>query len=156
MSRTDLFLISNEMQYSVTFCSLLPSFLSDHSPVILRVFSPADSESRGRSCWLFNNSLTNDNKFVEILKNNICEWRSTFDSKQDPRVKLEFLKYKIFRFSKNYANKLVKERKEKQKSLENKVIMLEKHLVETELESETLTLEYKSAKACKTVGKHLC
>ena len=33
------------------------------------------------------------------------------------------------------------------KSLENKVIMLEKHRVETEFKSETLILEYKSAKA---------
>ena len=42
---------------------------------------------------------------------------------------------------------MAEKRKEKRKSLENKVIMLEKHLVETELKSETLTLEYKSTKA---------
>ena len=84
MSRIDFFLISNEMQYSVRFCKHLPSFLIDHSPVILRVSSPVDSESRGRGYWKFNNnSLTNDNKFVEILKNNICEWKATFDSQQD-------------------------------------------------------------------------
>ena len=59
-----------------------------------------------------------------------------FDSQKDPRVKWEFLKYKIFRFSKNYANELAEKRKEKWKSLENKVIMLEKHLVETEFKSE--------------------
>ena len=146
-SRIDFFLISNEMQYNVRFCKHLPSFLSDHSSVILRVSSLADSESRGRGYWEFNNSLTNDNKFVETLKNNICEWIAKFDSQQDPRVKWEFLKYKVFRFSKNYANKLAQKRKEKRKSLENKVIMLEKHLVETELKSETLTLEYESAKA---------
>ena len=77
----------------------LPSFLSEHSPVILLVSSLVDSESRDRGYWKFNNSLTNDNKFVETLKNNICEWKFTFDSQQDPRVKWEFLKYKIFRFS---------------------------------------------------------
>ena len=100
MSQIDFSLISNEMQYNVKFCKHLPSFLSDHSPVILRVSSLADSESRGRGYWKFNNSLTNDNKFVETLKNNIREWKSMFDSQQDPRVKWEFLKYKIFRFSK--------------------------------------------------------
>ena len=62
-------------------------------------------------------------------------------------MKWEFLKYKIFRFSKNYANKLAEKRKKKRKSSENKVIMLEKRLVETELRSETLTFEYESAKA---------
>ena len=82
------------------------TFLSDHSSVILRVSSLVDSESRGRGYWKFDNSLTNDNKFVETLKNNICEWKSTFDSQQDPRVKWDFLKYKIFIFSKYYANKL--------------------------------------------------
>ena len=64
------------MQYNVKFCKHLTSFLSDHSPVILRVSSLADSESRDRGYWKFNNSLMNDNKFVEILKNNICEWKS--------------------------------------------------------------------------------
>ena len=53
----------------------------------------------------------------------------------------------MLRFSKYYANKLAEERLEKRKSLENIVIMLEKHLVETELESETLNLEYESVKA---------
>ena len=127
----------------------LPSFLSEHSPVILLVSSLVDSESRDRGYWKFNNSLTNDNKFVETLKNNICEWKFTFDSQQDPRVKWEFLKYKIFRFSTIMRTSWQKreKRKEKRKSLENKVIMLEKHLVETELKSETLTLEYKSTKA---------
>ena len=59
----------------------------------------------------------------------------------------EFLEYKIFRFSKNYVNELAERRKEKWKSLENMVIMLKKHLVETEFKSETLILEYESAKA---------
>ena len=72
------------MQYNVKFCKHLPSFLSDHSPVILQISSVVDSESRGRSYWKFNNSLPNDNKFVETLKNNICEWKSMFDSQQDP------------------------------------------------------------------------
>ena len=42
---------------------------------------------------------------------------------------------------------MAEKRKEKRKSLENKVIVLEKHLVETEFKSETLILEYESAKA---------
>ena len=100
MSRIDFFLISNEMQYNVKFCKHLPSFLSDHSLVILRVSSLADSESRGRGYWKFNNSLTNDNNFVETLKNNICEWKSTFDSQQDPRVKWSFLNTKFLDFQK--------------------------------------------------------
>ena len=80
MSRIDFFLILNETQYNVKFCKHLHPFLSDHSPVILRVSSLVDNESRGRGYWKFNNSLTNDNKFVETLKNNICEWKSMFDS----------------------------------------------------------------------------
>ena len=92
MSRIDFFLISNEMQYNVRLCKHLPSSLSYHSLVILRVSSLVDSESRGRGYWKFNNSLTNDNKFVETLKNNICEWKYTFNSQQDPRVKWELLK----------------------------------------------------------------
>ena len=91
MSRTDSFLIPDKGQYNIKFCKHLPSFLGDHSPVILRVSSLADSESRGRDCWKFNNSLTNCDKFVEILKNNICEWRSTFDSDKTLEVSESFL-----------------------------------------------------------------
>ena len=98
------------MQYSVKFCKHLLSFLSDHFPVILRVSSLVYSALRGTGYWKFHNSLMNDNEFVETLKNNICEWKSTFDSQQDPKVKWDFLKYKIFRFSKNYANELAEKR----------------------------------------------
>ena len=38
-----------------------------------------------------------------------------FDSHQDPRVKWEFFKYKVFRFLKNHANKLA-EREKKDRS----------------------------------------
>ena len=52
-----------------------------------------------------------------------------FKNEQDPRVNWEYLKYKIFRFSKRYANQKAEKRKRKRVFLENKVLDLEKQMV---------------------------
>ena len=67
-----------------------------------------EDQSRGRGYWKFNNSLTEDDHFVESLKSYVKNFKSSFD---DPRVNWEFLKHKIFRFSKGYANEQAEKRK---------------------------------------------
>ena len=47
------------------------------------------------------------------LKEEINNVASCFDKEQDSRVNWEYLKYKIFRFSKDYANKKAEQRKKK-------------------------------------------
>ena len=99
------------------FEGLGPWTKSDHSPIIIRSSSISDEQLRGRGHWKFNNLLTQDKVFVEALKENNNEWVSVSDKQQDPRVNWEFLKHKIFCFSKQYANRKAEKRKAKRVSL---------------------------------------
>ena len=65
--RLDYFLISNELQEDVEHIDILPSVASDHSVVHLK-FALSGQNSRGKSYWKFNNSLTEDTNFVESMK----------------------------------------------------------------------------------------
>ena len=71
---------------------------------------------------------------------------SSFRDDQDAGVNWEFLKYKMFRFSKRYANEKAEERKRKGVFLENKVLDLEKQMVNSPSISETLVADYEGAK----------
>ena len=64
----------------------------------------------------------------------------------NPRVNWEFLKYKIFRFSKRYANEKAEKRKRKRVFLENKVLGLEKQIVNPPSISDALVTDYEGAK----------
>ena len=87
--------------------------------------------------------MTEDHHFVKSLKSYIKNFKPSFD---DPSVNWEFLKYKIFRFSKGYANEQSERRKTRRTSLEKKVCDLEKHLVETKGSSESIVAEFENAK----------
>ena len=102
-----------------------------------------EDQSRGRRYWKFNNSLTEDDHFVESLKSYIKNFEPSFD---DPRVNWEFLKYNIFRFSKGYANEQAEKRKTRRTTLEKKVCDIEKQVVETKRNSESIVAEYENAK----------
>ena len=132
LRRFDFFLISNSLQLDVRLA--------------LKISSCAKSDLRGRGCWKFNNSLTEDLLFVESLQDEIKTVSTNFKNEQDLRVKWEFLKYKIFRFSKLYANEKAEKRKTKRVFLENKVSDLEKQMGDSPSISNTLVTDYEGAK----------
>ena len=142
----NFFLISNSLQFDVRLCKFLSPVQSDHSPIVLKISSCAKSELRGRGYWKFNNSFTEDLLFVESLQDEIKTVSSSFRDDQDPRVNWEFLKYKIFRFSKRYANVKAEETKIKRVFLENRVLDLEKQMVNSLSISDTLVADYEGAK----------
>ena len=78
------------------------------------------------------------------MKEFISQVVKKFNSVDDPRVKWEFLKYKIRQKAKKTADTKSKLRKEKKKHLENEVVHLENELVENN--SELLINEYETAK----------
>ena len=71
---------------------------------------------------------------------------SNFKDEQDPRAHWEFLEYKIFRFSKLYANRKAEKRKRKRVFLENKVLDLEKEMVNSPSISDALVTDYEGVK----------
>ena len=146
LGQLDFFLISNSLQFDVRLCKFLSPIQSDHSPIVLKISSCAKSDIRGRGYWKFNNSLTEDPLFVESLQNEIRTVSCNLKDEQDPRVNWEFLKYKIFRFSKRYANEKAEKRRRKRVFLENKVLDLEKQIVNSPSISDALVTDYEGAK----------
>ena len=138
LRRLDFFLISNSLQFDVRLCKFLSPMQSDHSPIVLKISSCAKSDLRDRGYWKFNNSLTEDPLSVESLQDEIKTVSSNFKDEQDPHVNWEFVKYKIFRFSKRYANEKAEKRKRKRVFLENKVLDLEKQMVNSPSISDAL------------------
>ena len=131
-------------------CEFLSPIQSDHSSIVMKISSCAKSDLRGREYWKLNNSLTEDPPFVESLHDKIktVSSISNFKDEQDPRVNWEFLEYKIFRFSKRYAiaNEKAEKRKRKRVFLENKMLDLEKQIVNSPSISDTLVTDYEGAK----------
>ena len=92
--RLDYIFISSELQEDVSEININLSIGSDHSILHLNI-SLNKHTNRGRGYWKFNNSLLEDKSFVEKIKSHIQDViQETFDL-PDPRVKWEFLKYKI-------------------------------------------------------------
>ena len=65
-ARLDYFLISSSLAPFVQNTSIIPSFCSDHSPIILDI--DFTKFKRGRGFWKFNNSLVSEPGFVELIK----------------------------------------------------------------------------------------
>ena len=60
---------------------------------------------KGRSRWKFDNSLTQDDAFVQALRNKIPKFYSESSELADPVVKWDYLKYKVRQFAKKYSIK---------------------------------------------------
>ena len=96
--RLDFIFTSNSMQEFVENVDILPSFMSDHSPVFISVNLNSKIE-RGSYSWKFNNSLLKDNKFVsDIRKHFDCVKRDLANS-ENPHLKWELFKYEARKFS---------------------------------------------------------
>ena len=72
-TRLDYIFMSNSLQESITQIEIIPSVLSDHSAVILKL-RPLVGDKRGPGYWKFNNSLNNDRQFVSQMNSKIEEY----------------------------------------------------------------------------------
>ena len=122
--RLDYLLISDQLQEQTGLIDVIPLVQSDHSPIVIRINGLKD-DLKGRSYWKFNNSLLNDKTFVNLVKDEILISSNVLHEFTDPRVKWDFLKYKIRQFTKDYATRKAKERKTKRVALETRVRELE-------------------------------
>ena len=94
--RLDYIFLSNSLQEYANNIDILPSMLSDHSPVLLSL-SDVKNHERGRGSWKFNNSLLQLQDFQteisSIIRNSLLESDGT-----NPHFQWEFLKYNIRKF----------------------------------------------------------
>ena len=117
--RLDYIFISNNIQEHIEKVEILPSFMSDHSPVFISLNLNSNLK-RGNYGWKFNDSLLNDELFVQKITEHIDAVKSNFTLDQNPHIKWEFLKYQIRKFSISFAktkNKDIRIQKEKHETI---------------------------------------
>ena len=109
MRRLDFFLISDTLQFSMYSCEMLNPLQSDYSPINIKFKS--FNAMKGKACWKFDNSLLDDNTFVQNMKSKINETIAIINSYSDPRVGWEYLKYKMREYAREIALKNAWQRK---------------------------------------------
>ena len=122
--RLDYIFISNSLQESVLKTEVLPSVLSDHSPVQIS-FGNSDCLPKGPGIWKMNNSLLGDADFVNELKQFIDNTTNTLKYLSDNQLKWELLKYEIRKFVIKFSKCKSKKIKKKRTKIENKLQLLE-------------------------------
>ena len=76
MSRLDFFLILDDILNFVSDTNIIPGYRTDHSAITLNLnFSP---HSRGKGYWKFNNSLLHDKNCVKLIKESIEEIKEQY------------------------------------------------------------------------------
>ena len=81
--------------------------------------------TKGHSYWKFNNSLTQDDAFVQALRNEIAKFYCESSELADPVVKWDYLKYKVKKVAKTYSIDKAKEGRVQRNKLELRVKELE-------------------------------
>ena len=102
--RLDYIFLSNLLQEYASDIQILPSFLSDHSPVFFSLNSSLDN-NRGRGVWKFNNSLLYKQNFKEGMLNTIHN-TITENYMSNPHLIWEILKYEMRKFSIKFSKDL--------------------------------------------------
>ena len=85
------------MQTDVVENDIFPCVLSDHDYVTLHLH--VKKQRMGPSYWKFNNSLLNNEVFVEALSDNVPLWVDEYEHKHDKKMLWDWLKYKIREFT---------------------------------------------------------
>ena len=91
--RLDYFLVSDSLQETVEIVDIIPSIESDHSCILMKL-RPINESTRGRAYWKFNSSMTQDARFVDMLKKEISYFKKEVAHHTDLIVRWEYLKYK--------------------------------------------------------------
>ena len=141
--RLDYNFVSNSLQESVTQIEIIPSVLSDHSAVILKL-RPLVGDKRGPGYWKSNNSLINDEQFVSQMNSKIKEYFHEIMEISNPVIRWDFLKFEMRQFCMSYSKQKRRERKQKRISLESKLESLENSTTVTSTDIELK--EYNSVK----------
>ena len=140
--RLDYIFLSNSLQEFAKKIEVLPSFLSDHSPVLLSLNHSKEND-RGKGLWKFNNSLLQNIFFEAELVNVI---KNTFSSLTHtdltPHVVWEILKYEIRKFCIRFS--ILKSKENKAEKLKHESVVQK---FENIIDSNISPTEYANSKS---------
>ena len=124
--RLDFWLISDSLYDTVNNTDIIPSVRSDHSAIILNL-TQLDKIERGPGLWKFNNSLLENDIYINELKTKIAKWKQN-NHMEDKQVLWEFFKYKIRKFTIDFSKTNRKIVKTEETRLTTQLIYLERNL----------------------------
>ena len=104
--RLDYVFLSNSLQEFVRTTDILPSILSDHSPVLVSLDEDKGT-TRGKGIWKFNNGLLLFDSFQDGVNTTI---QNTITENQDsnPHLLWEMIKYEVRKFSIKFSKNRAK------------------------------------------------
>ena len=124
--RLDFFLISSPLMDFVSKSDILPSVLSDHSP-ILTCIKYLDEPVNGVGHWKLNTSLLEDNSYIQEMKRNLVRWKQEYRSVENSNLKWEIIKYEIRKFSIMFSKRKKRLQQDRKDILERELLILEKN-----------------------------
>ena len=139
--RLDYWLVSAELSSLVLSTDIFNSTLSDHSAIVLNLQSKEYTQ-RGPGFWKFNNSLLNDNTFIDQLENKIPEYKGKYCCMEDKGLAWDMIKMEIRGFCVQYCKRKNRERRDVEKELSNQIDSLLKTLA-TNRTKENITKLYR-------------
>ena len=118
--RLDFFLISKDLGDLVIACEILNAPETDHSAIFLHLKSDELKQDKGPGFWKFNNSLLEDFRYVNKLRENIYEYRETYTYVEDLGLKWDLIKMEIRGFTIKYCKIKMKKREREELLLHKK------------------------------------
>ena len=106
--RLDYFLVSKHLNYLINEFRILPNIYSDHSAVSLSLSFHKPGPPRGPGFWKFNNSLLDDNSYVEKLCFLIPQVAQKYQDVKDKGLYWEMIKMEIRAFTIKYSKQKAK------------------------------------------------
>ena len=168
-ARLDYFLLSNDLTNEVKEVKTINRYKSDHSPVIITLNK--NSFIRERTFWKFNNSLLQDQGYVEMVRSVITETKKQYSNLvynhdsidqiplNDLSLQIEddlFLETMLMNIrgkTISYASRKKKIETQREKELENNIMELESKYSETrQQEISNLKLELETIREKKAQG----
>ena len=101
--RLDYFLITQSLEV-ITNSQILPSILSDHSPVTLEI-QLLNKAKLGPGHWKLNVSVLEEDKYINAVKEKITELEHLYKDMANKNLKWELYKYEIRKLSIQYCKK---------------------------------------------------
>ena len=137
-------IISDSLQDDVEKVDIVTAIRKDHSAIALEIDS-LDDQQRGPSFWKFNNNLLDDALFVQRLREKFSMWLDEINFCVDPRIKWDWMKYKIRKESISFSKLKAQERRRKIQAIENRLKICEERIAQSPTQENLANLE--SAKA---------
>ena len=112
------------MQSIIKDVYIISAISTDHSAIVLQVFSPGQI-TLGPSHWSLNVTLLENEQYLNEMKANIPKWKLEVSDQNNKILLWEFLKYKIREFSLKFSKRIALEKRKHIFNLETQVEALE-------------------------------